>query len=171
MQNAGRTGTPAAAARTKGPSGNGAGAPKNGTRQSPRCPVARSTWKATMSPRRSAPTSSTEISGLARRTKRTPPPGPPPSSSARPGSCSGAMTTWTRRPNHPQHPPGELPVPEVRGDEDRAAATFDGRVGVLLPAHAGHVAPDTVRRAAVQGEQVGEADAEVLEEPLDGAVH
>jgi hypothetical protein len=52
--NTGMSGAPAARARMNGPDGNDAGAPKKGTRRVPTAPSDRSSWRATISFRRSA---------------------------------------------------------------------------------------------------------------------
>ena len=93
------------------PAGTSPDAPKNGTSASPRPPIARSSWKATTSPRRRAPTSSTATTGLVRRTKRTPGGASRSSSAPTAGSTSGAMTTWTGRPRTARSRPASCQFP------------------------------------------------------------
>src|SRR5882724_594196 len=96
VQNAGTTGTPAARARWNGPTGKGAGRPKNGTSTSPRLPSARSPCSATASPRRRAAIRVRETVGCDRGTKRRPLPSRRSHrSSAR--ASSTATTTWVVR--------------------------------------------------------------------------
>ena len=60
-------------------------------------------------------------------------------------------------------PPGQLPVAEVRREEDEAAPGGEGGVDVRFPLHGGEQ-PVGLRLPAVGAEQIGEAHGEAAED-------
>ena len=139
-QKHGSTGTWAALANRKGPSGNTAGVPKNGTVTSLRWPVARSICTATTSPRLSAMSNWTNTVLLLLFTKHR-------SASCIPsrrkrwiaGSCSGAMSTWTRLPYVLSSRPASSQLPRCAVAATNPLGSCNTACRCGKPLHPGHV--------------------------------